>query len=647
MVRARTRGGASTARAARAGCVRLRAQPPFGRLLRLVGVLLMFVLLGGSSCARRSSGPALPPLELAASPEPRAEAEFREAKAARESGSAKDAARRYRSFVKDWPGDPLVPFAKLDLGRIELSAGRAREARKYFDEVARTPEPALAERGRMYAAIAAERLGAHREALGVLRPLVGRTVDPAETALLLSSVASAEEAIGDDLAALETRDRQLASGPPEPERKRALERANALIRGLDPELELPRAYELLPRDGYAWPLVAKQLLRVSSERGERERVSEIARALSDRDVPLDEDLSALVLRAERSDVADPMVIGAILPLSGRGREVGEAALHGLLLSAGEPGKPRVVYRDDGGDPARAVAALEDLVTLHRAVAIIGPLSAGPAQAVVERAKELGVPVIALNPDASLTERSSIAFRLLAEPREEADALIGAAQRRGAKRFAVMHPQSPFGETMLAAFSQKIEARGGKLVSTVAYPAAASSFVKEAQQLERADFDALVLLDGPSKVALIAPTLAARGIWSVAPGTEPPEGRAVLYVIPSAGFDPGLANSTRRYLQGALFSVPFDAADAPEFVSAYRAKFQAEPNLFSALGSDAYRIVETVLASGAATREQVTRGLMQARLEHPAATGGGFGDSRGPRDPGRLKTLLAGAFVRTD
>lgn len=201
--------------------------------------------------------------------------------------------------------------------------------------------------------------------------------------------------------------------------------------------------------------------------------------------------------------------------------------------------------------------------------------------------------------------------------------------------------------MQAAFSRSIEALSGSLVLTVAYPATAASFVKEAQQLENAAIDALILLDGPSKIALIAPTLAARGVWSVAPGTEPPEGHSVLYVVPAAGFDPSLANSTRRYLQGALFSVPFDPADAPGFTAAYREKFQAEPNLFSALGSDAYGIVEAALATGAGTRDEVARALTSARLSHPAATGSGFAPSRGPREPGRLKTLLGGAFVRTD
>jgi branched-chain amino acid transport system substrate-binding protein len=610
--------------------------------------LLMLVLLGGSSCSHRtSSGPALPPLELAASPEPRAEAEFREANAAREGGRSKDASRRFRAFLNKWPSDPLVPFAKLELGRLELDAGRAREARKWFDEVGQVQDPALAERGRMYAAITAARLGEHREALQVLRPLVGRTVDPQETALLLATVAGSEEATGDELAALETRDHELAAELAEAQRKRAEERVHALVKGLDPALELPRAYELLPHDGYAWPVVARQLLRVSFERGERERVSEIAKELTAQGGPLDEELAALVLRAERSDSADPLVIGAILPLSGRGREVGEAALHGLLLAASEPGKPRVVYRDDGGDPQRALAALEDLVSLNRAVAIIGPLGAAPAQAVVERASEIGVPVITLSADPSLSERSPVAFRLLAGPREEADALVHAAQKRGGRNFVLLHPENAYGQAMQSAFSQTLAKRGARLVASVPYPATAASFVKEAEQLEKLDFDTLVLLDGAGKIALLAPTLAARGLWSVAPGSAPPEGRSVLYVIPAAGFDAGLAMNSRRYLQGALFSVPFDAADAPTFVTSYREMFQAEPNLFSALGADAYRLVETALAGGASTRQDLMQALTRAQLNDPAATGSGFSETRGPREPGRLKTLLGGAFVRAD
>lgn len=625
----------------------MASYPAFVRRLRLLFLALVWVLASSSGCARAAKGPSLAPLELAASPEPRAEAAFREAQSAREQARNKEAIRRFRAFLKDWPSDPLAPFAKLELGRIELDAGRPREARKWFEQVTTAQDSALAERGRMYGAIAAQRLGDDRAALRVLKPLVGRTVEPDETALLLDSVASAEEATGDALAALETRDSELASELSEAQRKRAEERVQAIVNALDGTLQLPRAYELLPREGHAWPVVARRLLRVSFERGERERVSQIAEELSDHDIPLDEELAALVLRAERSDAADPMVIGAILPLSGRGREVGEAALHGLMMAASDPSKPRIVYRDDAGDPERAIAALEDLVSLHRAIAIIGPLSAAPAQAVVQRASELGVPVLSLHPDRALTERASNVFRLLAEPREEADALVRAAQRRGAKRFAVLHPESPYGTTMSDAFREAVQKRGGTLVESVAYPANTTSFVREADALSKRELDAIVLCDGPSKVALIAPALAARGMWSTAPGAEPPEGRSVQYVLPAAAFDANLANTSRRYLQGALFSVLFDAADSADFAARYREQFQVEPNLFSALGYDAYRLLEAALASGAVTREALTRALVRTELPDALATGRGFSDTRGPRVPGQLKTLLGSAFVRAE
>ena len=140
-------------------------------------------------------------------------------------------------------------------------------------------------------------------------------------------------------------------------------------------------------------------------------------------------VSALGRRDERRTA---VAVSRILPLSGRGREVGEAALHGLLLAVEQAGsKVRVVYRDDAGDPARAVAALEDLVSLHRAIAVIGPLTAGPAQAVVERAEALSVPVIALHPDAP--PRAQRWHFAVGEPRESARAVR--ARWRAAREFA--------------------------------------------------------------------------------------------------------------------------------------------------------------------------------------------------------------------
>jgi ABC-type branched-subunit amino acid transport system substrate-binding protein len=184
------------------------------------------------------------------------------------------------------------------------------------------------------------------------------------------------------------------------------------------------------------------------------------------------------------------------------------------------------------------------------------------------------------------------------------------------------------------------------LSAIAYAPTTTNFMREAQQLDKLDVDAVILADGPARVALMAPALASAGLWSVAPGTKPPEGRSILYLIPSSGFDPSLARTARRYLQGALFAVPFDAAAATSFTEGYRARFSAEPNLFSAVAHDAYRILEGGLSTGALTRAELSDSLAKVRAEGNATASDGFAQGRGPRIPARIETLLGEAFVPT-
>ena len=268
--------------------------------------------------------------------------------------------------------------------------------------------------------------------------------------------------------------------------------------------------------------------------------------------------------------------------------MGESALQGLLYASGleSTGKarPRLVYRDDAGDPARALAALEDLVTVHRVIAVIGPLNAGPAQAVAERSSELGVPVIAISPDPSLSERSNTAYRLLPDPGEEAALLVQEARRAGSTRIALLYPESNFGLAMRQAFEKAVVATHATLSADRVCADHHQLHARSRTAGEKLDVDAVVLADGPSRVALMAPALAAAGLWSVAPGSKPPEGRAVLYLVTSGRLRSSLARTARRYLQGALFAVPFDANSAPEFSAGYRARFSVGAQLVLGRGA---------------------------------------------------------------
>jgi branched-chain amino acid transport system substrate-binding protein len=503
----------------------------------------------------------------------------------------------------------------------------------------------------MFRGIAAARLDHPQEALPALVPMVGRTVDPVETAMLLDAIARAEAAAGNTLAALEARDKQLR-GELSPEQRTEAERAvEQLVGKLDPVTTLARAYELLPRDGHSWPSVAERSLRDAHGRGQRERVAQIADDMHNADAPFSAELSAIVLRAERSPDADPNLIGAILPLSGRGREAGEAALHGLLLAAERAQKrgssPRVVYRDDGSEPARAVAALDDLVTNHRVIAVVGPMSAASARAVAAEAQKSSVPLVVMVPDRTASEQSANVFRLLPSPVEEARSLAERAASEGVKRVAIMHADTAYGLALRDAFDAELRRARITQISSVSYPPTTTNLVKQAEAVAKTSPDAVVFADSAGKVALLAPALSVHGVWSVPRGAKAPEGRTALFLVPSIGFDVSLAQTTRRYLQGAVFAVPFDPARAESFREAYKAEYQAEPNLFSASAFDAYQILRTAIAAGAVTRADLVENLAKTRAGETAGASDGFSPTRGPRTAVVLETLLGEEFVRAD
>jgi branched-chain amino acid transport system substrate-binding protein len=279
--------------------------------------------------------------------------------------------------------------------------------------------------------------------------------------------------------------------------------------------------------------------------------------------------------------------------------------------------------------------------------VIGPMSGGPARAVAARAKQLGLPLLLLHPDGSLTRDASTVFRMLGDANEEAGQLVKRALKMGAKRFAVIQPQSPFGDSMRAAFEAAVRNQGGSNVGAISYPTTSTNLVHEAEAAAKLDADAVILADSAARITLLAPALAAQGMWSVTRGAKPPEGKAVLYLVPSAGFDPTLAQTSRRYLQGALFAVPFDAGQAGAFGSAYREQYQAEPNLFSAAAYDAFQLVRSALHGGAQTREALGKALTVVRAEGTVTGNNGFSATRGPLKPVQVETLLGEGFVAVD
>lgn len=636
------------------GAMTSRAALPFSPRWLSLAALWCLALFAG--CPDHPRGPEIGRLPSLTSTDPAAESELRQARELTESGDLDGGEARYRAFLAKRADDPLAPVARLSLGRILLKRGQFQAAHALFGEVALHPDAAVAEQGRFYGGVTSHALGRDREAIAVLAPMVGRTVDPPDTALLLRTLASAMIATGAYAGAITTLDRLIGEEVPEDDRKSARAQIADLARNKARPEEITALYRDLSADGAAWPYVLRRAVRDADAAGNAELVRQLLEEMRDHDLEVDDELALIATRAERPSEANPQVIGAVLSLSGRARHVGDLALRGLMLAADLPPRgplppdaPQLVFRDDGGDPQRAVAAIEELVSVHRAVAIIGPLDARSAEAATARAQELGVPLITLAPAARLDPTRNLVFRMFATPQSEVAALVRQARARGAQRFASLAPTGPFGDALIAAYEQEVTRAGGQPAPALRYPAEATSFGAQATALSKLEFDALLVPDRSSTLALIAPALAAAGLWS---GTAPSGGgRTFLLLAPSIAFDPMLARSVGRYLQGALFSVPFDAyvADGAgrAFVDRFHAQFGEAPDAFAAFAYDAYRLARTAIDAGARSRGDLAQALLRVRSDALAGPGPGFGLDREPVRATRLWRLDGDRFVAAD
>jgi ABC-type branched-subunit amino acid transport system substrate-binding protein len=630
--------------------MRQRQRSNFAMLLL---VALCALVAFGGGCPSSAGGPSIARLPSLTSPDPQAELELREARALETAGKSEQARARYERFLVQRPKDPLVPVAQLALGRILLASDKPREASALFDSVATHPDSSVAEQGRFLGAIASARLGEHAAAVKVLEPMVGRTVDEGDTRLLLDTLAGsllALERYAEGITVLDRACKPLTGQP----RTEAQAGIDALVRERARTADIKQLYEDLPEEGCAWPSVVRRAVIDADARGDADEARDLLEVVREHDLPIDEVLSTIAMRADRPDDADPRVIGAVLSLSGKGRRVGELALRGLMLAAGLPPSgplpkdaPQLVFRDDGGDPQRAAAAVEELATIHRAIAIIGPLDVRVAAAASDKAEQLGVPLILLTPAGAL--EGELVHRLFPTPEAELNALLTRTAKDNATRVAALLPAGPYGDVMSAALHKAAAGHGASVVGEQRYASGATAFGREVEALKQQAFDVLFIADQPSTIASIAPALAAAGLWSSSPGQPVPAGgRAIRVISVSAAFHSDLARSVGRYLQGALFSVPFDpltaAGSGAAFAQAFQTRFGEPADTYAAFSHDAYRMLRAAVTAGGTTRPTLARELQRARATDLASPVTGFLPSREAKTATRLLELNGAAFV---
>lgn len=573
---------------------------------KIAKLLVLVVLLGQTTCTKRTR---VITLDSEASDNAEVERLFRKGRTEFRKEKLDVADETFATIIRDFPDDPLVRSAWIYRARISLAGDNPERARAYLKNVGE-PKDALFERAILYDGVALQRMGRHKEALERVTPLVGTLTDDAETVTLMKTMWQAAEALGDTHQTVQALDKLITHMPRGREKRETIKHLEGIIAKIENIEALQALAGKLPEDQQAWALIMTRIASIHLEAGRFKESAEILEAV-EKETKTALDLDA----AEVSDMSDVDMnnIGLLVPLSGRTRLVGETVLKGVKLAANEL-KLTVTIRDSGGDPDRAVEGVIALVEKEKVAAIIGPLDAKAAEAAAAKAEELGVPLLALTVNEGVSDLGEHIFRPFASSRLEIEALVDKARQEGCARFGILYPDNGYGKTMRSLFEGELQRRELELATEASYPADAKSFSKKAEALLKTQIDALLLPDNASRIALIAPALAAAKVnTSRKRDSDKGEGTTML-LIPSIGYADDLLRRAGRYLTNAVFSryyAPDVSQAARDFTERYRLEYGGDPNYLSAFGYDAVVILRSAISPDAKDRADIRRGLLES------------------------------------
>jgi ABC-type branched-subunit amino acid transport system substrate-binding protein len=572
-------------------------------------------------------------------------AEIAQARTLASSGDIRGAQDAYETFIITHPGTAEADLARLELGALSSDMGRCQSASPHFEQAQDSVDEAIGLRASLHLGACQLQLGDPERALQTIAPLAGERFSSEEQALLWDTAVIAAEQTTSAALALQVLDALIERGGAPPDPQRVQTALDLLVQKLTIE-ETMALFEELRAGAPPHVAVSMRLLSHALETQDAELVVRTSDALRVSASIEDPAVVMLVARADEFLHGNPYVVGALLPLSGRGREVGRQLLQGMQLAALDEGGPELVVEDTAGNPSTTTAAVESLIGDQRVVAVLGPVGSRTTEAAAASTRRAGVPLLSFSASEETTSAGEQVFRFLYSPRDELTALVGKARARGLSRFVVLYPDHGYGRTMERLFDQEVAAAGGVYCEGVAYPPGTKSFVEYVRTVLETSCDVVLFADVADQVALIAPTFAAEGAWSIAGRSLPEHAeRQVHFLLPSLSWSAKLIGRAQRYLQGAFVALPFyeasEAALNQHFRAAYETRYGRPPQMFAAYGYDAYRMISATLRQGNQTRQALTEALEGGSGVAPVTSVDSFSSERTPANPPRVYEVRGG------
>ena len=344
-------------------------------------------------------------------------------------------------------------------------------------------------------------------------------------------------------------------------------------------------------------------------------------------------------------IEDPVPVRAALSLTGAAASYGESQKKGLELAKAElDKKDGVTYdlkiEDDQTDPRQGITVFEQFV--KDASVIIGPTLSNGAFQAQPIAQDASVPVLAIsNTAAGITEQGDYIFRdALTEAQVIPQTVAKAKEVYGLKKVIVMYSNDDaFTESGYEVFADSLKTEGVEVLDTLKFSKSDTDFRSLLTEAKGAKPDAIIV-SGLIEAAIPLVT-QAREL-----GIDVPIVGGNGFNNPQLMADAGEA--AEGVVVGAAWNSSSDNPENTEFLKAYEAKFDSQPDQFAAQAYTGLKLIDqAVRANCSGERDDIKEAL--GGLDNvPTALGElSINDDRDAEHPAVVQVVENGKFVVLD
>ena len=339
-------------------------------------------------------------------------------------------------------------------------------------------------------------------------------------------------------------------------------------------------------------------------------------------------------------------IGAILPLTGNYAAYGNKMKNGIDLALDRIKRTdsisgrtiQIIYEDDGGDPKNTVAAFQKLISVEKVPVVIGGATSSCALAVVPIAEK--EQVVLFSPAATspkLTGISKYFFRNWPSDFYEGKVMADfASLNLKLSKIALLYVNNDWGIGITAVFKEDALKHNCKITSEESFEPNSIDFRTQLVKIKNSNPDAIYII---GYIKELLPLLRQKE-----------ELNFKATILSSYGlYDEQLLKDDSQAVEGSIFTAPTFDTITPDpviqnFVSSYKEKYNATPDIWSAQAFDAFRIVAKTITDGAVGSTEIRNALLKINQFDGVSGKTSFDEKGDVQKPMKIMTIKNGKFV---